>query len=290
MGLGRLSERPAAPNVTQNTPLSYRLNKNLAYLHTLFFRQGLRYLALDSHASLQEIRRSGKSFIRFGDGEAKLMLGADWPTQLWSKALAEGLYRIFKDYSPSSNYLVGVANSRLTLSMRELKKINRHRTWRNARYCLRKYLQADSGLPFLEANLFRIGADELKQHEIDALWATKTHVIIIHNRPEYLEWFRHTYPQIETYLVQIPDKNFFEKLPETEAQILELTHQQHLKKETLAILIAAGPGGKILNHRLCQRSAGYLCYDMGNFFHMRLNRKLVLAELEKRNEKYLGDR
>lgn len=245
----------------------------------------MHYLALDSRTSLQEILRTGKSFIRFGDGEAKLMLGADWPTQLESKALAQGLYRILEDYSSDCNYLVGVANSRLTASMRELKKINRDRTWRNSRYCLRKFLIADSGLPFLEANLFRLGADGLRRDEISTLWSAKTHAIIVHNRIEYLEWFRRSYPNIEAFLVQIPDKNFFEKLPETQARILDLIDKHQLKLSPLAILISAGPGGKILNYNLCQKNANFLCYDMGNFFHMQLNRRAVVAELEKRKER-----
>ena len=280
--MAKLGERPAECNDTRHPPLAYRINKIWAKIHNGIFKDGLVYQALDSRASLRALRESGKSFIRFGDAEGKLMLGGDWPTQVGSKGLAEGIRRIFEEYSSESRYLIGVANSRLKMSVEELRKINRHRIWRNSRYGLRKYLSRDTGLPFLEANLFRVGPDGLNLEEIERLWIHKEHVVLIHNHVHYHDWFQEKYPSIATHFIQIPEKNMFESLPRIQEETLDLLLKRKLNKETTAILIAAGPGGKVLNYNLCHKDADYLCYDMGNFFHMQVNRRRVMAEIERR--------
>lgn len=280
----KLGERPTECNDTKHPSLTYRTNKIWAKIHNWVFDQGLTYRALNSFESLETVLQSGKSFIRFGDAESKLMLGGDWPTQIGSRDLAKGIRSIFDTYSKESSYLIGIANSRLTLGVKELKKINRHRTWRNSRYCLRKYLTRDMSLPFLEANLFRVGPDGLNREAIEQLWIHKEHVVLVHNHGHYLAWFQEKYPFIDTHFIQISEKNYFETLPRIQAGILELLEKKNLSKEVTAILIAAGAGGKILNYNLCQKDADYLCYDMGNFFHMQFNRKTVLAELERRQQ------
>jgi hypothetical protein len=278
----KLGERPAECNDTKHPSLAYRINKIRAKIYNLIVKERLIYQALNSNDSLEIILRSGKSFIRFGDAESKLMMGGDWPTQSGSRALARGIRHIFEEYSEESRYLIGVANSRLTLNAEELKRIKRYRVWRNSRFCLRKYLNRDNHLPFLEANLFRLGPDGLKREAIEQLWIDKEHVVLIHNHLHYLSWFQEKYPSIDTHLVQIPEKNFFQTLPSVQDETLTLLQKRNLDKETTVILISAGGGGKILNYNLCQRDADYLCYDMGNFFHMQLNRKAVIAEIERR--------
>jgi hypothetical protein len=284
--LAKLGERPAMCNDTRNPALAYRINKILAKCHGFISPGGMTYHALDSKTSLEEIRQSGKSFIRFGDAEAKLMLGGDWPTQLGSKDLAAGLYSIFENYTQQSRYWIGVANSRLTQDLSELKKRKIHRTWRNARYVLRNFLRKDNPLKYLEANLFRIGTDGLQVKEIDRLWAEKSQIILVHNHEKYLHWFRAAYPSIRAFFVQIPEKNFFQELAPTQHKIMRLIQSQGLKRTEFAILISAGAGGKVLNYNLCQKDADCLCYDMGNFFHMQLNQAAVRAELIKRRQKY----
>jgi hypothetical protein len=280
----KLGERPAECNDTRNPSLTYRTYKIWAKIHNLLFNKGLIYRALNSNDSLEMVLQSGKSFIRFGDAESKLMIGGDWPTQTGSRDLARGIRCIFEEYSTESSYLIGVANSRLSLGVKELKKINRHRVWRNSRCCLRKYLIRDMRLPFLEANLFRVGPEGLKREEIERLWIHKEHVVLIHNHVHYLAWFQEKYPFIDTHFIHIPEKNFFKALPRIQVETLDLVRKQNLSKKTTAILISAGAGGKVLNYNLCQKDADYLCYDMGNFFHMQLNRKAVMAELERRRQ------
>jgi hypothetical protein len=235
---------------------------------------------LNSEDSLKKLTQTKKSYIRFGDAEAKLMLGGNWPTQIGSKELRQRLHLIFREYGEESAYLIGLANSRICRDREALKRIDRDRIWRNSRFLLRRILKDKQGAVFLEANMFRVGQDELSLSKIEALWNALRHVIIVHNNETSINWFRNHYPDIDTHLVKIPDKNMFSVVDETEENILNLISKHKMDQRSCAILLAAGAGGNVLNFNLCQRHGNYTCYDMGNFFHMQVNREHVLSVLE----------
>ena len=61
---------------------------------------------LDSLESIDLIFSSGKSFVRTGDGECKIIMGMDQPFQKYSEELANGLIKILKAYNDA--LLVGI--------------------------------------------------------------------------------------------------------------------------------------------------------------------------------------
>lgn len=65
-----------------------------------------RMKILDKTDSLRAIRNSHRSFVRFGDGEIRLMMGESQPFQKYDKELVEKLYQILKNDNP--NLLVGI--------------------------------------------------------------------------------------------------------------------------------------------------------------------------------------
>lgn len=69
--------------------------------------QDYNYLTvLKQRESIELIIRSGKSFVRYGDGEINLMKGIDQPFQKYDEELVQKLYGILR--TPRPNLLVGL--------------------------------------------------------------------------------------------------------------------------------------------------------------------------------------
>ena len=61
---------------------------------------------LDKEQSLELILKSGKSFVRTGDGEVKIMMGMDQGFQRYEPEIADGLRKMLSE--PNDNLLVGI--------------------------------------------------------------------------------------------------------------------------------------------------------------------------------------
>ncbi len=270
--MGIHSERPAEQNDTRKAPLKYKINKIFAKIYGFIFSKAIKYNALNSEESLNYLLETEKSFVRLADGEAKLMLGGDWPTQWGGKKLAEGLWKIFEDYDENSDYVIGVGNSYLTQSVKDLKKQGLHRIWRNPRYCMRKFLIRKPLKVFIESNMFRVGPEQLPLKKIEKLWENKKDVIIVANKKRYEEWFNEKYPDKRTFFIQVPEKNAFSEKDKVKEKIYQIVENHSLKVENLAIMISMGPGGKVLIYEIVKEKK-LPCYDLGNFFYMRQDEK-----------------
>lgn len=261
------SQRPKEP-IIKKKRFIFRVNRIITNLYNMFFRDGLKYNALSSEESLKALLQSNKSLIRFGNGESEILVGLDMATQEYSKELASGLKKIVKNYNPHCNYLLALTNWNLIKSVKQLKSENRFRLWRYMRYVFWRLRINKISMPFLETDMFRVGPVGLPLKEIERLWKNKKYIIIVHNTEEYFKWFSNKYIDKTTYFIQIPDKNFFSVIKDIEQKIKETINRDNIDKDDLLILLSAGPGGKVLCYNLCQEKANYLCYDMGNFFHM----------------------
>jgi hypothetical protein len=261
------SQRPKEP-IIKRKRLIFRINRFLTNLYNLFHTQGFQYNALSSKESLEILLRSGKSLIRFGNGESEIIVGLDMATQEYNGELANSLKEIVKNYTKDCNYLLALTNWNLRKSTKQLKDENRFRLWRYMRYVFWKLHMNKISMPFLETDMFRKGPVGLSISEIEKLWRNRQSIIMVHNTKEYYDWFKNKYFGKKVYFVQIPDKNFFSVLKNTQSKIEQIINNNKIEKDDLLILVSAGPGGKVLCYNLCQPPFGYLCYDMGNFFHM----------------------
>ncbi len=264
------NQRPKEP-IIKKKRLIFRLNRFLTNVFNFFYRGHLRYHALNAEESLKMLLKTKKSYIRFGDGESDILVGFDRATQVYDRNLRKALIKIIKDYNPYCNYLLGLSNWNLTQSVQELKATpqkRKYRMWRYMRYVFWRLGMDKIDMPFLETDMFRVGPVGLERHKIEKLWANVTNIIMIHNSEEYFRWFSKEYNSKIIYFITIPDKNFFSVLPETQEKIIRLVKDNHISKDNLVILVAAGAGAKVLCYNLCQKDDNYLCYDMGHFFHM----------------------
>jgi len=268
--MGKKSERPKEPIIKKKT-LNYRLNRFLTNIFNFLYRKPLRYHALTAEESLQMLLRTKKSYIRLGNGESEILVGLDMATQVCDKGMKNALLEIIKNYNDDCHYLLGLTNWRLTKSVKELRstpKQSAFKIWRFMRFVFWKYGMYRITMPFLEADMFRVGRVGLKREQIYDLWKDISHIIVVHNNESCFRRFQKEQKNKNVFFIKIPDKNFFSTLPETQRKIIQLIKDNGIEKEGLVILVAAGPGAKVLCYNLCQKDADYLCYDMGNFFHM----------------------
>ena len=134
------TERPKKAIIKKKT-LRFRMNRMRTNIFNFFNREKLEYTPLDKYESLQLLLKTGKSYIRFGNGESEILAGLDMATQVYDRELEKGLARIIKDYSPDSNYVLGLVNWALTLSVEEMKakqEQNLFHIWKFMRYIFHK--------------------------------------------------------------------------------------------------------------------------------------------------------
>jgi hypothetical protein len=264
------SERPNEAIIKKKT-FTFRLNRALTCLFNFFNRKGLNYQAVNPEESLKMLLKTKKSHIRFGNGESEIMVGLDMATQIYDGDLDRYLVKIIKNYSPGCNYLLGLTNWRLTQRVKDLKATpgqKAYKIWRFMRYLFWRLDMHKIDMPFLEADMFRIGTKGLNLEKIALLWADVSNIIVVYNNDRHFQRFREKHKDKHVFFVSIPDKNFFRVLPDAQKKILTIIKDNEIRKDDLAILVSAGPGANVLCYNLCQRDADFLCYDMGNFFYM----------------------
>ncbi|GAB6182653.1 GT-D fold domain-containing glycosyltransferase [Thermodesulfovibrio hydrogeniphilus] len=270
------SERPKEP-ILKKKRIFYRFNKLKVIIFNLLFKRGFKYNALSAEESLDLLLKTKKSLIRFGNGESEIIVGLDMGTQEYRKELRKKLIEIWKNYSENSPYLMALTNWNLTADIKELKRRGTFGIWRFMRYLLWKYKIEKSSLPYPETDMFRASEVTLPYEKIELLWKDFQNIIMVHNSNEYFNWFKNKNLDKKVWFVKIPDKNMFDVLNEIKSKILQLINYNDLPATNTVILLAGGPGGKVLCYELI--NLGYRCYDMGNFFH-------TFYQLEKlQNEK-----
>lgn len=93
----------------RESDIVYITNKILddgIYEYNLDLENYKKFNILDVWASIEYISKTGKSFVRFGDGEINLMKGLDQPFQKYDVELADQLFNILKDIN--DDIVVGI--------------------------------------------------------------------------------------------------------------------------------------------------------------------------------------
>ncbi|WP_161936170.1 GT-D fold domain-containing glycosyltransferase [Thermodesulfovibrio aggregans] len=261
------SERPAEP-IKRKRTIRAKVLKRVADIFNFFYRGPMIYNGLNSEESINLLLQNRKSLIRFGNGESEIMAGFDMGTQRYHPELRNSLIKILNEYSESSKYYLALTNWNLKVDVKTLKKRKNYKIWRYMRYFLWYFdIHGKSKLPFLETDMFRVGEAGLPNELIEKLWLPYEYIIVIHNSEKYFNWFKSKYPSKTMFFIKIPDRDFFFVLEQKQREILDIFAKYDIPKNNSVILVSAGPGAKVLCYNLSQMD--FLCYDMGNYFHMR---------------------
>lgn len=200
---------------------------------------------------------SGKSLIRFGDGEVMLMTGRDIHYQVTSSDLKARLRTIIASYQPNCPYLLGVPMYALTDTEAVLQQKKRLRVWRLFRvffaerfpqtmeyYCAIYFYYKDN----FEKNI----APLLKNRNV--ICVAREPVLTPHLRSYFTE--RCT----TAHFVTSSPRNAFCEIERLRAEI-DLVIQKY-PKESCTLILAAGPASKVLAYEYAM--TGVQSLDIGH--------------------------
>jgi len=214
------------------------------------------FIGLDQRQSLEILINSGKSLIRFGDGEATLLEGGDVYFQRNSQSLRRELASILKTYSEQSPYLVAIPHQQI--SGHKVQPI-----WRKSQYIFHTHIGRDSRPIVLDAMMFREDT-ELNNHEIDRLWRSSSRIVFVHSNFKYFRDFASQYGIGRVEYVQVPSASSYAVVDQVIASVRNVASRDPLAS---VVLISAGPAGKIIAER-CSRD-GIRALDMGHYFDFK---------------------
>lgn len=206
---------------------------------------------------------SGKSLIRFGDGEIGIYRGKSIHYQPYSSELNQAFIKIKETYEKMGDecpYLLALPRKYMKCNGLELcKKRVLVASWAEARLFFKNSF--DLSCLYGDAFLF-----EKKNKEIyNKIWleVQDREIIFVHNNSIYAREFEATYGLTVTF-IECPSKDAFAKIDEIENKIQSVISNiiKARDKTIIQIVISAGPAGKVLAYRLSLN--GYQCIDAGH--------------------------
>lgn len=200
----------------------------------------------------QELARTGKSLIRFADGEALLLLGKPTWFQLPEPSLRAGLFEIFFGYSEHSDYLLAIMGT-VFLSPEELRSADdAGKLWSNnvkvrSLEAVARHMGARDA-PVFDANAYRSG-----EEDPSSLWASAEQVVLVANQRVLLEnQNRGQFAGAVMHHVDIPEVDVLPHLDRVCNEVRQNVRATGLPIREVPVIVAAGAVGKLVVARLMQ--------------------------------------
>ena len=214
---------------------------------------------LDGDDSFELIMKTGKSFVRTGDGEVKLMMGMDQPFQIYESELADGLRKLLSE--KNDNLLVGInRNYYIPGYVRDFSPFYRRNGYDYRQY-YKKILNPE--IIYIDATLtgFQFGTHKEKS-TIDRYEKWKNafkdkNIVIVCGEGvlDKLQYDVFEKAKSKKYIYG-PSKNAWSKKNSLIAQIKETTYNESI------IVFILGMAGKVMAAELTEE--GYVCWDVGH--------------------------
>lgn len=223
---------------------------------------GVKCNILDADLTAVAVK-SGKSLIRFGDGEFGIYQGKDIHYQRWSKKLENEFIKIKNEYERSFEdcpFLLSVPKQFLQTSIFKLMKRRVYvSSWAEARLQFKRKFRTD--IVYGDAFLF-----EKKNRGIyETIWLgtdSPKNIIFVHNQEKYALDFAKEYTDKKVFFVECPKTDAFESLELLESKIANCFKAEKINKTDTMALISAGPAGKVIVLHLSKE--GIWCVDTGH--------------------------
>lgn len=219
----------------------------------------LKPVILNSDESFELIMNTGKSFVRTGDGEIKIMMGMDQPFQKYDSELADGLRKLLSE--KSDNLLVGInRNYYIPGYIRDYSQFYRRNSYDYRQY-YRKIL--NPRITYIDATLtgFQFGTHKEKS-TIDRYEKWKNafkdkDVVIVCGEGvlDKLQYDVFEKAKNKKYIYG-PNRNAWSKKESLIAQIKKTTDKDSI------IVFILGMAGKVMTAELAEE--GYICWDVGH--------------------------
>lgn len=223
--------------------------------------KGTKCRILTAEETVKTIQ-TGKSLIRFGDGEFGIYHGRAISYQQCSEKLISEFIQIKKMYEEDPDncpFIIAVPKYFLEVSgFGLLKKRAFVASWAEPRADFKKYFKQN--ITYGDAFLFKKANESIFDH----IWTDdlcRNNIIFVHNNEKYAESFQDKYHK-KVFYVKCPQKNAFESIEIIIDNINKTIVSNSLNRLNTEIVVSAGPAGKVLVKNLSQD--GLLCIDTGH--------------------------
>lgn len=208
---------------------------------------------------------SGKSLIRFGDGEVfhyyQYEVAAFLKNQTYqgyNSKLTEELRKIVNEINNDSSYALAIHLTAISMNNLDNLKSGLYSLHYLQRYFFKKELLPKFGMTYLDVLAFR-PESKLSNDYISKLWNNRD-VVIVNSDEIIYSKFRTNHNSGKTFWVKIPSTNAYSRID----SIITETVKSLSKDKTRVILVAAGAAGKAIVYRLSKLD--YISYDLGHYF------------------------
>lgn len=208
----------------------------------------------------QELMRTGKSLIRFGDGEALLLVGKTVFFQRSDPTLRSDLFDAFFGYRPDCDYILAVAGS-VFRSPQELRGTDgAGKLWSNTAKArgleaIARHVGARTA-PVFDGCIYREGLEDPAP-----LWESAEHVVMVANRRVFLEnEGGHRFTGAVLHHVEVPEVDVLPHLDRICEEVEQHVRATGLSAREVPVLVAAGAVGKLVVLRLM---ADHRVLDLG---------------------------
>lgn len=198
--------------------------------------------------------KSGKSFIRFGDGEINVLLSIKNHYQDFSPRLQKMLNEIVLNYNSKTQYILGVPRF-INISNDDLKKMGKLQVWLPLKIVF--WLHFNKTAPYIDAHNFYY--DNYFERVIvpaivskDIVIVTKKETINQIKQNKKLPWKNIVY-------VETPENNALSEYENIKNSIDKVLVDYN--KSNVVLLFAMGPVGKYLIHEYA--NSGVQSIDLG---------------------------
>jgi len=250
------------------------------YIVHYFSREGRAGINFFSQRELLSAICSGKSFIRFGDGETFIMNGGSLPWQKYETGLEIGMRKILQEYNEQSPYIVGLSRF-ANFSNTELKKDGKFEVWLPVKVMFTlicpKNMEYGDAHVFYYDNFFK---DYLEDYLLDKYLIIVTHMDSINSIKNNVD-----IPFKKILFVTTPKINSYTEYGNIKEKI-----NQHLQdippNEIPVLIIGTGPTSKCLAYEYSQK--GIPSYDIGRgleVIYKNESLETIYPELTQNKEK-----
>ena len=256
--------------------MSKSLNKLLRMIRYVFRYSAsfmpARMNALNFKESIDLIARNKLSLIRWGDGETSVLLGYDIAYQVSTPELREKMWNIINTYNHNghnnSGFILAMPLKYLSVNGYDLTINKLCHYWVHTRYIYKTRFNHDR--TYADAFLF----SENMNIYFEKIWNDASHIIFVHSDIRCFKYFCESYHK-DSFFVQIPAKNCFEKYKEIYTEIIDIFEKNCLDTKKTYVLISAGPAAKVVTFDLAQK--GYICIDTGHCWDEPLSKNNLLV-------------
>lgn len=221
--------------------------------------QGIR-IRKDPVGSLLE---SGRSLIRWGDGETQILLGGGISFQRPNRKLRQFLFKILTTSHLSCEFELGLPEFPF-LPNDEFLRLERFSYWVSSRYLLPLLLDSTwlSSTDFIDAHAFRSKFKTSADSPIDPspLFNQSDSFALVANA-EVISRVAARYPLQKVWPVAIPSANAFSSLSRVLEELDALYRVGHLR-DGGPVLLSGGPLAKVI---VFLRASRWQCLDLGHF-------------------------